>query len=325
MKQFVLLLFVTIIALMPVFSQEYMIIDTKTNEEIILREMAERLGNYDAIFFGEVHENKILHSLEIELLKMFHNNNKNLIISMEMFERDVQPILDNYLSGEITEEDFLANSRPWPNYEADYKPIIEFAKDNKLVVVAANIPRRYANMISRNGLNALDSLSVEEKKFITKEHIVFADEYKTRFIKTMKSNMEHSSKMPKKMKMNFELIYAAQCIKDDTMAESILNYHRIPPRRKVIHFNGDFHSGKHLGTAQKIQVLEPMLKVAVISPLGCEGEFVWEDEDLLEGEFLILFKEIPKEEESEDEVAEEVKEVQEEKNIEKETLEENNL
>ena len=98
------------------------------------------------------------------------------------------------------------------------------------------------------------------------------------------------------MMMNLDLIYAAQCIKDDTMAESILMHHRIPPRRKIIHFNGDFHSRKHLGTAQKIQVLEPMLKVAVITPLSCEDEFIWKDEDLLEGEFLILFKDdIPEE------------------------------
>ncbi|HHE65070.1 MAG TPA: ABC transporter permease [Bacteroidetes bacterium] len=280
-----------ILLMLPISAQEYKIINTKTNKETELKEMAERLGDYDVIFFGEFHGNKILHSLELELLKMLNANNKNMIISLEMFERDVQPILDEYLSNEISEEEFLKNSRPWPNYETDYKPIIEFAKENTLPVVAANIPRRYANMISKQGLNAIDSLSVEEKKFITKKHIVFADEYKTLFMQTMRSNMEHSSKMPKGMMMNLDLIYAAQCIKDDTMAESILKFHRIPPRRKVIHFNGDFHSRKHLGTAQKIQVLEPMLKVAVITPLLCEDEFSWENEDLLEGEFLILLEE----------------------------------
>ena len=300
---------------------DYKIIDTTTNQEIGLKGMVEKLSDYSIIFFGEFHDNKILHDLELELLKIYYSKNKNLLISMEMFERDVQPVLDKYLSDEITEEEFLANSRPWPNYETDYKPLIEFAKENELVVVAANIPRRYANMISKQGLNALDSLSMEEKEFVAKKHNVIDDEYKKRFMQTMKSNMAHSEKMPMGMKMNLETIYAAQCIKDDTMAESILKYHRLPPRRKVIHFNGEFHSSKHLGTAQKIQYLEPMSKVAVISPLGCEGEFVWEDEDLLEGEFLILFKEEPEEEL----VEEEVEEVQEEKSIEKEILEENNF
>lgn len=290
-----------VLLILPAFCQEYKIINTKTNKEIELKEIAERLGDYDVIFFGEFHGNKILHSLEFELLKMLHRNNKNIIVSLEMFERDVQPILDEYLNDEISEEEFLKNSRPWSNYKTDYKPLIEFAKENELTVVAANIPRRYANMISKQGLNALDSLSVEEKKFVTKKHIVFEDEYKEIFIQTMKDNMAHSSRMPTGMMMNLDFIYAAQCIKDDTMAESILKYHRIPPRRKVIHFNGDFHSRKHLGTAQKIQALEPMLKVAVITPIGCEDEFIWKDEDLLEGEFLILFKEEVAEEDSEEE------------------------
>jgi len=207
---------------------------------------------------------------------------------MEMFERDVQPVLDKYLSDEITEEEFLENSRPWPNYETDYKPLVEFAKENELTVIASNIPRRYAAMISKLGMNALDSLSMEEKEFVAKKHNVIDDEYKKRFIQTMKSNMAHSEKMPMGMKMNLETIYAAQCIKDDTMAESILKYHRLPPRRKVIHFNGEFHSRKHLGTAQKIQHLEPMSKVAVITPIMCDEKFSWNDDDLQEGEFLIL-------------------------------------
>ena len=287
----IIIIAILILSILPVFCQQYKIIDSKKSKEIDLTEMVEKLGDYDVIFFGEYHDNKILHSLEIELLKMFYFNNKNLIISLEMFERDVQSVLDKYLINEISEADFLTDSRPWSNYETDYKPLIEFAKENKLTVVAANIPRRYASMISKQGINALDSLSVEEKKFIAKKHIVFEDEYKERFIQTMKNNMAHRSKMPKGMMMNFDQIYAAQCIKDDTMAESILKYQRFPPRSKVIHYNGDFHSRKHLGTAQKIQILEPMLKVVVIAPLICEHEFIWYDKDLLEGEFLILIKE----------------------------------
>jgi len=94
-----------IVLILPVFGQEYKIIDTKTNKEIKLKEMAERLSDYDVIFFGEYHDNRILHSLEFELLKMFYANNKNMIVSMEMFERDVQPVLDQFLNDEISEED----------------------------------------------------------------------------------------------------------------------------------------------------------------------------------------------------------------------------
>jgi len=269
----------------------YTIIDSKSNQEIDLKMMVDKLSGYDIIFFGEYHGNQVLHQMEFELLKMFHSDNKNLIVSMEMFERDVQPVLDRYLVNDISEEEFLQESRPWQNYSTDYKPLVEFAKANKLTVVAANIPRRYATMISKQGLNALDSLSLGERKYVAKRHKVFEDKYKESFIETMKNNLAHSSDMPTGKMMNFDQIYAAQCIKDDTMAESILKYQRIPPRRKVIHYNGEFHSSGHLGTAQKIKLLEPMLKIAVITPIIYEKEMNMSENDLLEGEFLILLME----------------------------------
>jgi len=273
-------------------SQDYKIIDSKSNKEISLKEMIGKLKDYDVIFFGELHGNEVLHSLEYDLLKMIRENiDKNVIVSMEMFERDVQDILDKYLNDEITEEEFLANSRPWPNYQSDYKPLIEYAKENNLQVIAANVPRRYAAMITKMGITALDSIPEDEKRFIAKKHKVFPDEYKTKFIETMKQNMAHASKMPMGKEMNFELFYAAQCLKDDTMAESILKYQRIPPRKKVIHFNGDFHSRYHLGTAQKIQIMEPMLKVAVITPILCDTNFNWNSEHRKAGDFLILLNE----------------------------------
>lgn len=291
MKNIILVVLILVNVLLFAESN-YKIIDSKTNKEIELKLMVEELGKYDVIFFGEFHDNKILHELEFSLLKMFFQSHNNLIISLEMFERDVQSVLDNYLSGEITEEEFLANSRPWPNYTSDYRSLIEFAKDHNLEVIASNIPRKYSALISKQGSIALDSLTVEAKKFVAKRHLVYDDEYKLRFMKTMQQNMAHMPNNPMAGKMNFELLYAAQCIKDDTMAESILKYQRIPPRRKVIHYNGDFHSRKHLGTAQKLKINEPMLRIAVISPLLCSDEFSWDQEDLKEGDFLILLQDV---------------------------------
>ena len=61
---------------------------------------------------------------------------------MEMFERDAQIVLDEYLNDLITEKKFLDDSRPWENYKTDYRPLVEFARVNKLNVIAANAPRR---------------------------------------------------------------------------------------------------------------------------------------------------------------------------------------
>lgn len=84
-----------------------------------------------------------------------YKQNKDMILSMEMFERDVQSVMDKYLNDEITETEFINNSRPWENYQTDYKPLVEFAKEKDMYVLASNIPRRIANQYTKVGDLAL--------------------------------------------------------------------------------------------------------------------------------------------------------------------------
>ncbi len=86
-----------------------------------------------------------------------------MTVSLEMFERDVQPSLDAYLGGTISEEEFLKASRPWPRYATDYRPLVEFAKDRAWPVVAANVPRRYAADIAKTGIASLSALPTAER------------------------------------------------------------------------------------------------------------------------------------------------------------------
>ncbi len=291
MKSYILLILFLLFSLLIAQQTEYLIINTANEEVLDLSELIEELQSSQVVFFGEYHDNALLHQLEIDLLKGMYAADQDLAVSLEMFERDIQPVLDKYLNGEIAESDFLEGSRPWPNYSTDYRPLIEFSREQGLAVIAANVPRRYAAMIHKIGLHALDSLDADEKRFIATNHIVLDDEYKTRFIETMQENMSHSPNSPMAMKMNFDLIYAAQCIKDDTMAESIQKYLAIKPGDRVIHFNGDFHSRKHLGTAQKFHLLMPDVKTVVIAPLLVEAGGSYSSSDLEEADFLILIYE----------------------------------
>ena len=106
-----------------------------------LEALADELKDRDVVFFGEFHDNDVVHVQHYALLRLLHQRRPELVLSMEMFERDVQPVLDQYLAGEIDESEFVANARPWPNYRAHYRPMVEFAKRNGIPVVAANLPR----------------------------------------------------------------------------------------------------------------------------------------------------------------------------------------
>src|SRR5439155_27112377 len=118
-------------------------------------QMLDELTRADVTFVGENHDHKLAHELELTVLKAVHARKTKTALSLEMFERDVQSVVDEYLGGLITESHFLQSSRPWPNYKTDYSPMVEFAKEQRLPVIAANAPRRYVNIVSRKGQTAL--------------------------------------------------------------------------------------------------------------------------------------------------------------------------
>jgi uncharacterized iron-regulated protein len=265
---------------------DYMIY--KNNGKLItVKQMAAELAKTDIVFFGEYHGDAVCHALELELLTEMHKVNPKIIVSMEMFERDAQDILIDYLADRTTEEIFLRESRPWPNYEKDYKPIISFSRRYELPVIAGNVPRRYASLVAKNGPDALKELPESEKHFFAKKLVVLDDDYKKEFMKTMLSMTAHG--MPGDTKM-FENMYAAQCLKDDSMAESMVKALQDFTGHRIIHFNGDFHSRKHLGTVQKVKLLLPEASIAVISPVYVDSQssLEWDDSLGNEGDYLIL-------------------------------------
>ncbi len=245
-------------------AEEYRIVDSRTGKTLSLQQMANELKKYDLIFFGEDHDNATLHKLERELVPLL-DTKRELILSLEMFERDVQSDLDAYIEGWLTEDEFLAKSRPWSNYKDDYRPLIEYAKQKKLTVIAANIPRSIAGKMARTGPDFTDTLPEEDKKWLPNKISYPDDSYKKAFLETLE-NM-HSPMMNN----NPDWLYQAQCLKDETMAESIVNALKMKPKARVLHFNGDFHSRYFSGTVSRVQEILPKMKIAVISPSYSEN------------------------------------------------------
>ena len=145
---------------------DFRVFDGKGNPAS-LRDVVSAAGKVDVLFFGELHDDAVGHAIQAEAFRLIvaeYSAKRPVILSLEMFERDVQAVLDEYLGSLISEQHFLASSRPWPNYKTDYRPLVEFAKEKKLSVIAANAPRRYVNMVSRGGRQTLNGLSRQVKK-----------------------------------------------------------------------------------------------------------------------------------------------------------------
>ena len=168
-------------------AENYKIYDTKNKQIISLDKIIADCKNADVLFFGEEHNDSVCHYLEAEIFKALHKQfGDKLTLSLEMFETDNQLALNEYLEGFINEDRFSKDVRLWGNYK-DYRPMIEYAKQNHITVIAANAPRRYVNMVSRRGMRSLDSLSKDAKKYLPPlPYDTLSGRYREKFMEVMK-------------------------------------------------------------------------------------------------------------------------------------------
>ena len=233
----------------------YKIVDSN-GKIITYNEVLDMMLTKEVIFFGEYHNNPIIHWLQIEFTKdLYNRNNGKVVLGAEMFESDDQLILDEYLSGLIKENNMLDEAKIWPNYETDYRPLVEFAKEKNLRFIATNIPRRYASLVSKEGFEGLEKLSVDAKKFIAPLPIEYDPElpcYKNMMGMGAMGSSHSNVNLPK-----------AQAIKDATMAYFISK--NIKEGYVFIHFNGAYHSDYGEGTPWYLKKFAPSASTFIIS------------------------------------------------------------
>ena len=239
------------------------VFDTHSGQWTGLEELAAGLADVDVVFFGEQHDDAGTHAMQRALLESLARR-RPVVLSLEMFERDVQQQLDAYLAGTISEDSLLATSRPWPNYDTDYRPAVEWARINGWPVIAANIPRPIASAIARGGLAALDTLGAR-RGLAAEEHQCVAGEYFDRFAETMREHVPGDTEEARAASL--QRYYESQCLKDETMAESIVRARAIYGDTLIVHLNGAFHSDYGLGTAERVARRDPSIRIAVISAL----------------------------------------------------------
>ena len=233
----------------------------------------------DVVLFGEFHDNPVCHWLELELTKDLYADKKDkLVLGAEMFEADDQVILNEYLRGVISEKTFKDEAKLWGNYATDYKPLVEFAKTNKLKFVADNIPRRYANMVYNRGLASLDSIDNEAKKWIAPLPIKY-DSTVQAYKEIFENSGGHGGQnLPK-----------SQAVKDATMSYFILK--NLAKGETFIHYNGAYHSNNHSGIAWYLQQSNPKLKILVISAATQDNIDKLDDESKGLGDYIICIPE----------------------------------
>src|SRR5688572_11275128 len=261
----------------PTPEAHYRVFD-KQGRRVTVQEIVEALGAADVLLVGETHNDPVAHRLEAELLRRaderfgraesatlrrprasarpnLSSARRSVALSLEMFERDVQLVLEENLGGLISERHFLSASRPWKNYQTDYRPLVEYARARKLPVIAANAPARYVSRVSASGPDSLASLSAAAKGLLPPLPFPPASrEYEAKFARFMSgdapaaaapSPAQPSAQTPHSPHAahgGASHLLAAQTLRDASMGYSITEFLKQQPEALVVHVNGKFHS-----------------------------------------------------------------------------------
>lgn len=229
---------------------------TPKSQAISIHALPESLTNADVILVGEWHTHAAIHRFQTDLLKQRFVATPNLTLSMEQFTRDKQSVINDYLNGEIGEQTLINDAQGWPNYQSDYRALVEFAKANSLDVLAANAPKQIVRCIAQQGVTYVAKLGPLERSYLARNIETGPSAYKDKFM----ASMHHGNRQ------QTERQYAAQITWDETMAETITDYLSLNPEHQVIHIAGKFHTEQGLGVKASILNRMPELRVVVITP-----------------------------------------------------------
>lgn len=248
----------------------------KKGRKINTKRFFKQIEESDVILFGELHDNPIAHWMQLKTTQKMYEKHA-ISLGAEMLESDNQQELDDYLSGEISQEVLDSTAALWINYKTDYKPLVDYAKDKDLTFLATNVPRRYASHVYRNGLESLEEdLKEEEKMCLAPLPIAYDPElpgYKSML--TLMSDHANPN-FPK-----------AQAIKDATMAHFIYEEFK-SNKNQFIHFNGDYHSKNFEGIYWYLQRKNADLKIITISTVEQSNVNVLEEEFKGQADYILV-------------------------------------
>jgi uncharacterized iron-regulated protein len=253
-----------------VTEKNYRVYSVKLNKEVPLNAIVDEMKNYDVLFYGEEHNDSVTHYLEKTIFEMLYKSySTSTTLSMEMFDRDVQVVMNEYLKFGIREKNFNKDARVWSNYR-DYKPMVEFAKNNKLDVVCANAPSRYTNLVGRKGQKALMELPEESKKFFAPlPYDTATGKYYDKLMglsnHTPTAKIDTVAKKPMPLPMGGYNLIMGQSLWDATMAFSISEYLKKNTNKKVMQVNGRFHSDEGFAVVAQLKHFNPKIKSLIIS------------------------------------------------------------
>jgi uncharacterized iron-regulated protein len=181
-----------------------------------------RLADKRVVFIGEVHDRFDHHLNQLDIIRGLHKIHPNLMVGLEFFQQPFQRFLDAYIAGDLDEKEMLRETEYYERWRYDfrlYAPILRFAREKGIRLVALNVPKEITSKVAREGLASLnDQERAQLPREIDRSQKAYRARVKAAFDQHPKDG--HTGKEPEQ----FENFLSAQLLWDEGMAAQASQY-----------------------------------------------------------------------------------------------------
>jgi uncharacterized iron-regulated protein len=204
-----------------------------------------QLATKRVVFVGETHDRFDHHLNQLEIIRRLHVLHPDLVIGMEYFQQPFQSYLDQYIAGELTEKGLLKNTEYFDRWRFDYRlyrPILRYAKQHNIPLLALNVPQEITSKVGQFGLA---SLTDKERQAIP----AVIDESDADYRRRLKEVFDQH---PGSSTRSFEWFLQVQLLWDEGMAECAATYLRNHPRHHMVVLAGSGHLAYGTGIPKRL-------------------------------------------------------------------------
>lgn len=251
------------------------VVDTSSGDVITFEDMMGRLSRASVVYIGEIHTSPEDHGAQLSILRRLATGGGCIEMGMEMFPRTAQPVLDRYVGGEMTEEQFLKEvhwDQVWGFPYRLYRPLIDFARENHIRILGLNAPQNVIRKIAHEGLA---SLTPEERAQVARDFHLDDPKNRARILEEYNAHGKHEIK-------DFESFFAAQLGWEETMAETIADrLNQTGGQCRIVVILGKGHISEQLGVPYLTAMRVPA-EYKTVAPVPINYPFSTLDPDLAE-------------------------------------------
>ncbi len=203
-------------------------------EELDFEDLVSRLEQKRVVMVGEVHDRHEHHLNQLAIICRLYRRHRNLAIGLEFFQQPFQDPLDAYVERRIDTAEMLVKTEYFSRWRFDYRlyaPILGFARDQGIPVVALNVPQEISSKVAREGLSGLSNT---ERAQVPERLDRSVPGYRERLRAVFDQH-------PEIQHMSFENFVEAQLVWDESMANQAARYLEAHPKRYLVVLAGDGH------------------------------------------------------------------------------------